>query len=317
MGVIITGGSGFVGSQFLEVLSRQFSVLAPSHTELNVTNASQVADYFKRHTPSAVIHAAAFTDNDAAEGERGNKKGLCWQVNVDGTRNIVDAAAQVGAFVINISTGSVFAGDEKMPGPFNETDSPSSQEKLSWYAYTKAVAETLITYGATIRLSHPVADTPLVAEGKTDYVHQLVSLYDDDTLYPLFTDQRFGITYLPDVILAIKTILRGPAAGFPPAPPTKGTPAAGGPPTRVTPTIYHIVSVDRATPYEIVQYAIEKARYVRPSLKATTFDEFIKTVPMPKRYAKYHAIDGLWTRKILQLPSRTWKEIVDCLYPAH
>lgn len=295
MKLVLTGVSGLVGGDILAGLARQFNVLAPFHNELDITKANAVTEYFGMHRPEVVIHAAALTNNDAAEKERGDEHGVCWQVNVEGTRHVVDAAKRVGAMVLFISTGSVFAGDEVHPGPFIESDPTSGQENLSWYACTKAVAETLISDGIIIRLSHPVAQTPIFLPDKHDYIHNLVSLYDSGRLYPLFTDQLFPISYLPDVAIAIKQILQNPASH--------------------KSKIYHMVSIDSVSPYELTLAALEKARYVRPHLATTTFDAFIKTVSNPKRYTKYSAIDGSVTRKTLNNPARTWQEIVDCLYP--
>lgn len=277
-------------------------VLSPSHLHLDITNRAQVFEYMNANTPGVVVHAAAFTDNDAAEKERGNREGKCWKINVEGTKNIVDAAREIDAYMIYISTGSVFVGSEKNQGPFKENDPVSSPDALSWYATTKAEAEKHVTNGVIIRISHPVKDTEIVhlplsdivapPRARLDYIHNLVSMFDRDVLYPLFTDQFFPITYMNDLVIAIKRLIMTEEKG-----------------------IYHVVSFDVASPFQLASYAIARARYVEPELPKTTFDEFIKNVSEPKRYAKYSAIEGAFTRKKLDLPSKTWKEIIDCLYP--
>ncbi len=323
--VLITGASGLVGNAISSTFLRTHKLLTPSHKELDITNNKEVAAYITRNNPTVIIHAAAFTDNNKAEGERGDKKGMCWRVNVEGTKNIVEAADKIGAYVIYISTGSVFAGDDAHPGPFTENDATSPESALSWYAWTKAVAESLIVSGAIIRLSHPVSKNN-VSEN-LDYIHRIVKLYDEGKLYPLFTDQLFPITYIEDVITAIATIIgrislrsahvlgalrqgSGQASCVYPE-------RSRGTAKRVPPRdIYHIASRDSVSPYELARYAIQKARGVKnPALTKTTFDAFVKGVSLPKRYAKYCAIDGSESRKRLKIPARSWREIVDCLYP--
>jgi dTDP-4-dehydrorhamnose reductase len=298
--ILLTGATGVVGQYIAGHFGRFVQLLTPARHEMDITNANQVRAYIENYTPDIIIHSAAFTDNTAAEKDRGNKKGACWKVNVEGTKNIVEAAKKCSAYIINISTGSVFSGDGNTPGPFKEDDIVSPDGKLSWYGVTKKESEKLIP-GAIIRLSHPVSrpeifyippqDTVEEFRPRQDYVAQMLSRFDNHTLFPLFTDQLFTLTYLDDVVIAIKNLIETREAG-----------------------IFHVVSYDMVSPHELMKYAIFKARHVDPILAQTTFDEFIKTQEYPLRFSKYSAIDGSRTVKALSLPVRTWREIVDCLY---
>ncbi len=299
MKLLMTGATGLVGSRISEVLGRETpSIMLPTREDLDVTDRKHVTEWMADKRPDAVIHLASFTDNDAAERERGDRAGACWRVNVEGTKHIVEASRAVGAYVIHLSTGSVFAGDDDHPGPFTETDATSPLDSLSWYGWTKAVAETFIRDGAIIRISHPVKKTGIFASfrsnetEKLDYLHKLVHLFDEKRLFPLFTDQYIPITFIDDIAIAIKALLENRRKG-----------------------VFHVVSFDMATPYELARRAIANARHVEPALATTTFDAFIKTAPLPLRCSKYHAIDGAWSRKTLRLPPRTWREIVDIVFP--
>ena len=81
-----------VGSRFCE-LSTLPLVKADLNGEISVdiTRPQSVADFFESHDFETVILFSAFTDVDAAEKQRGQKDGLCWQINVEGVKNIVDA----------------------------------------------------------------------------------------------------------------------------------------------------------------------------------------------------------------------------------
>ena len=58
-GVLLTGGSGFIGRNVLEsFLSSKYHLIAPTRQELDLANRRSVADYFKDKIFDVVIHAA-------------------------------------------------------------------------------------------------------------------------------------------------------------------------------------------------------------------------------------------------------------------
>lgn len=58
--ILITGGSGMVGSALVKNLTNAgFKLLAPSHQELDLTCQNKVFDYFNQHKPEYVFHLAA------------------------------------------------------------------------------------------------------------------------------------------------------------------------------------------------------------------------------------------------------------------
>lgn len=56
--IFITGGSGFIGRNLKEQLADQYSVFAPSHTELDLLDEDGVLDFIKKNDFDAVIHCA-------------------------------------------------------------------------------------------------------------------------------------------------------------------------------------------------------------------------------------------------------------------
>lgn len=215
---LITGASGLVGSH----LRKYIDVVAPTHKQLDITRFDQTISYFDKLKPTVVIHAAAYTDVAKAEGERGDKQGICWKVNVGGTKNIDKATREVGAFHIFISTGSVFAGSPNNPGPFKEDDKPSRlTPQLSWYGYTKREAEAVV-HGAVLRISHPL------------YAQKLLDLWKSDHDHPFTSDNRFPLTSIHDLVHAIDVLMK-----------------------KHLPGIYHVASPDLTSAYEIVSYLVK------------------------------------------------------------
>ena len=145
--VLITGAAGQLGTDL--VLSAQncgHEVFATRHSDLDITNKTQVTEMIRAAEPEAIIHAAAWTAVDACESDP--QKAMA--VNRDGTANIVSAARSVGARVIYISTDYVFDGTK--PTPYIESDSPNPQ---SIYGASKLAGEQQldVTTDQIVRIS--------------------------------------------------------------------------------------------------------------------------------------------------------------------
>ena len=105
MVILITGSGGTLGSE----LKKRFpDAITPSHDELDITNKELIVDFFKKKKIDIVIHAAAITSVRKGEEE----KELTWNINVNGTKNLVDELIQTnpdGKFIY-VSTACVFDG---------------------------------------------------------------------------------------------------------------------------------------------------------------------------------------------------------------
>ena len=58
MRILVTGGSGFIGRNLVEHLSRSHEVLAPTHAELDLTDDRSVDAWFREREVDVVIHGA-------------------------------------------------------------------------------------------------------------------------------------------------------------------------------------------------------------------------------------------------------------------
>ncbi len=58
MHILLTGGSGFIGKNIVEQLGSIYTILAPSHAELELTDTDTVKNYLETHPVDIVIHAA-------------------------------------------------------------------------------------------------------------------------------------------------------------------------------------------------------------------------------------------------------------------
>lgn len=138
MTVMIVGSTGQLGQELVHLMQeRQVDFVAYSSSDLDITNRTLVLERVAMIKPSVIFDAAAYTRVDAAE--EGDGKDLNWQVNEQGTKNLVDAAKNTNAILVFVSTDYVFDG--KKTKPYLETDDVNPQNE---YGKAKAAAEEFI-----------------------------------------------------------------------------------------------------------------------------------------------------------------------------
>jgi dTDP-4-dehydrorhamnose reductase len=135
MRVLITGAAGLLGHGLVGVFSGRHTVFPLTHAELDITTADTVRAAFRKIQPEAVIHTAAIPDPDVCEMDPEN----AFRVNVEGTRNVAEAAREAGAAVAFISSDSVFDGLKKTPYIESDSTNPASV-----YGRTKEAGEKIV-----------------------------------------------------------------------------------------------------------------------------------------------------------------------------
>ncbi len=135
--VLLTGGTGQLGSDCREVLGNRFRVVSFSSKGLNIADANAVHQKMSQVRPQVVLNCAAFTKVDDCETERET----AWKINVEGPENLARASRDFGARLVHISTDYVFDGLKKVPEPYMETDETGP---LSYYGLTKLEGEEVI-----------------------------------------------------------------------------------------------------------------------------------------------------------------------------
>jgi dTDP-4-dehydrorhamnose reductase len=133
MKIYVTGGSGFVGSNLVHVLTRRGAeVIAPTHAELDLTDPRATARSVAAAGPDAIVHAAIWN----GFGDLLSDRRRAWDSFVGATRNVVAAAG--GAHVVLVSTDWVFDGtqhaarEDEPPNPVNA------------YGFLKAACELVV-----------------------------------------------------------------------------------------------------------------------------------------------------------------------------
>jgi len=152
MKVLVTGGAGYIGSHFVNLLlkhghqpivmdnfSRGHKEAVPSNVlleEIDLIDTPALTYAIQTHTPGAVVHFAAF----AYVGESVKHPEMYYQNNVIGSFNLIRACAKNGVknFVFS-SSCSVYGNPVKIPISEEQSSNP-----INPYANTKLIIEMLL-----------------------------------------------------------------------------------------------------------------------------------------------------------------------------
>ena len=141
---LIIGKNGLLGRELcLRFDAQRIPYLAMGSHELDITDKVAVDAYFSRHKPQIIYLCAGYTAVEKAEQE---ERHLAEQVNAVGTENIAQAAEQVGALLLYVSTDYVFSGDLALGKEWEVDDLPQPQ---THYGYTKLLGENAVRSNTT------------------------------------------------------------------------------------------------------------------------------------------------------------------------
>lgn len=143
--ILITGGHGQLGTELRHLLDeKKLEYLSTDADQLDITDKEGTYKFITDMKPEIIYHCAAYTAVDKAEDEG---KELDEKINVEGTRNVAEAAKATGATLIYISTDYVFDGKKK-EGMYqvDDTTNPLSEYGRTKLLGEKAVQETMDDY---------------------------------------------------------------------------------------------------------------------------------------------------------------------------
>lgn len=247
----IVGSSSMIATQAIEQFERMPDVKLltadlDGYPKIDITDPKSVESFFSENSPKLewVVLFAAYTDVNGAEAQRGDKNGLCWKINVEGTKNVAMACKKYGKKLVFFSTDFVFDGSS---GPYSEKDPTGpDMDKVSWYGITKmegekVVRETLDPKDYLIlRIAYPYSG---VDTGKEDLALRTIHYFEKmGKMYPMYDDQIITPTYIADIAPAIITLVDNNRRG-----------------------IYHLVSPKPTTQYEFAKKLL--AHYTRVEVK--------------------------------------------------
>lgn len=136
--ILLTGGNGQLGTELRHLLDeKKMDYVSTDAHDLDITDEAATMKYITELKPELIYHCAAYTAVDKAEDEG---KELDEKINVDGTRNVANAAKAAGSTLVYISTDYVFDGKKK-DGMYAVDDQTNPQNE---YGRTKLLGEQAV-----------------------------------------------------------------------------------------------------------------------------------------------------------------------------
>lgn len=197
--ILITGGSGMIGSQ------AKFGI-KPTRKQLDILNEQSIERAIQKYQPKTIVHFAALVD--MLECEKNPKKAFL--VNVTGTKNIAEACKKHKIKMVYLSTCAVFNGRKRTP--FIETDKPNP---VSVYGKTKLqgelVVQKLLPNALIIRPSWLFGSN--VKSNKKFFQKAKEGLKKSETITGI-TDRLGSPTYIPDLLETLQKLIIKNSSGI-------------------------------------------------------------------------------------------------------
>jgi dTDP-4-dehydrorhamnose reductase len=224
MRVMITGAAGLFGYGLTQVFVTKHIVFPVTHAVADTRDAAAIRDLFVKLEPEIVIHAAAIPDLDICEAD----PALAFSVNVEGTRNVVEAAREIGAAVAFISSDSIFDG--KKTNPYVETDAANP---VNVYGRTKVQGEEIV---GTLPAHWIVRVPVLFGPGKVKFVEKgLIKLLKGEE-YVVASDQVASAAYTLDAARTMMELIEARRYG-----------------------VFHVANAGQCSRFELARRAAELA----------------------------------------------------------
>lgn len=144
MKYLITGVNGQLGTELAHLLDdKGINYWGFDSADMDITDHDLVMTKLQELKPDVIFHCAAYTAVDKAEDEG---KEINWEVNVDGTKNVAEGAAKIGAKLIYISTDYVFDGTNEGEYQVVDATNPKNEYGRAKLAGEEAVKAALQNY---------------------------------------------------------------------------------------------------------------------------------------------------------------------------
>src|SRR5664280_595924 len=189
MRVLLLGGTGQVGEEIRALAPQKaIDIVAPTHGEVDLQDASAITRVIAGDTWSAVINAAAYTDVDRAESEQA----AAFAINADAPKRLAAETGRCGVPLVHISTDYVFDG--RKGAPYVEQDEVAP---VNAYGRSKLAGE--LGVGAA-NPRHVILRTAWVySPFRKNFVRTILRLAAERDRLTIVADQRGRPTAASDI----------------------------------------------------------------------------------------------------------------------
>jgi len=197
-----------------------------------------------------VLHLAEKTDVDSCQKDMSQgTNGQAWKINVEGTKNVINACARSGKKLIYVSTDFVFDG--KKEKPYSEEDTPSP---INWYGQTKYEGEKAVEKSGAdyviLRIAYPYRAKFAI---RKDFARSIKERLENNQPVKTVANHIFCPTFIDDLAGVIDKAIENDLSG-----------------------IYHAVGASSISPLDACNLIADVFDLNRSLISKTTREEFFK-----------------------------------------
>lgn len=262
--ILILGGSGLVGSRFIELTKNKFLVDSPSHNDLDLLNEKEISNYLSSSEAEIVLNLVAVTNVDNCQDEDGDKEGSVYKLNSLVPQTLAIECKKTGKHLVHVSTDYVFDG-EKTDSPYTEEDTPNP---INWYGQTKRWAEEFVlAVDANFTIVRPEMPYSAVFEKRQDFARFFLDSLKEGKEIKAIEDQHITPVYVDFAVMAFAKIIEEKVGG-----------------------VWHIASADNITPYEFAKEVARLANLSAESIVPVKFAEFNSGRKAPRPHNSWMSV---------------------------
>jgi dTDP-4-dehydrorhamnose reductase len=195
--VLVTGAAGLIGGHLARRFAADHDVLALTRKDLDITDQPAVRSCIAAERPSLIVNCAVVQVDEA---EQYPAKAAA--VNVQGPRFLAEAAAGIGAEIIQFSTQYAFDG-ETIGRAYTIKDQP---RPVNIYGRTKVAGEEAVR--AACAQSYIIRTSWVYGSGKDSFLCTVHNDLGSGRRVRAIDDVWSSTTYVEDLIDRCSEILR-------------------------------------------------------------------------------------------------------------
>ena len=276
--ILVIGADGLLGKALVKEMSQAYSVSGTTQGDLDITDGTKVNEMCRRLHPKIIILTAAYTDVDGCE----ENAALARRVNIEGTRNVAEAAKTIKAVLVFMSTDYVFDGEKK--SPYKENDKPCP---ISIYGQSKFEGEKIVQ--SLLKEFVIIRSSWLFGEGKRGFIQSISEAIRHKKPLEVVADKFASPTYVVDLSQAISKIV--------------GLILKGLYDFKKNSTI-HITNRGVCSWFDMAKFIVETLKPDGVSLNKMDLAEY----PFKAKRPRYSALDNSRYNRITASPMRPWQE---------
>lgn len=255
MKYFITGGSGLLGQRLSTVADNDDEIVLSHNAnptkntvKCDITNLDEVKQVINREKPDVIIHCAAMTNVDLCEDEIEK----AYLINGEGSGNMAQAAEEINAKIIYVSTDFVFDGQT---GFYKENDTVNP---LGIYAKSKYDGEVQVQKYST---NWAIARVSVLYgwHERQNFTTWIVNQLRQNNQINIVTDQINSPTLADNAGEAMFEIARQDKNG-----------------------IFHTAGNNRISRYDFTELVAEAFDLNKDLINPTTSSEFVQKAPRPQ-----------------------------------